>query len=194
MRPHRVRIGFDFDGVLCPTPFGRFAVRAPSPVADLPPGYERYYASEHGANPLRLAVEYARFGWRGSSREAIAVARELAASHEVHIVTGRSVAGEPVVRRWLRRHGLEDVFADVWMAPEGLRPPQHKLAVALMQGMEAHIDDDPRTAHHLARSGVPHVFLFDPSGAQAAEARLSALTVVRSLREVPLALSVDTPR
>jgi hypothetical protein len=189
MRPPRVRIGFDFDGVLCPTPFGRFAVRSPSPVADLPPDYEKRYEKPRQPNTLRLAVEYARFGWRGSSREAIGVAKELAAAHDVHIVTGRSVVGEPVVRRWLREHRLEDVFAGVWMAPEGLRPPQHKLAVALMQGIEAHIDDDPRTAHHLARNGVRQVFLFDRSGAYATDARLPALTIVRSLREVPPALS-----
>ena len=69
------------------------------------------------------------------------------------------------------------------MAPEGLRPAQHKLATARMLGIDAHIDDDPRTAYHLASNGVSRVFLLDHAGAHGDAPLPARLTLVRSLRE-----------
>ena len=74
----------------------------------------------------------------------------------------------------------------IHMAPPGLRPPQHKLAVAQMIGIDAHIDDDPRTAYHLAKYGVQHVYLLDHAGALATDEDPllpQGLVLVRSLRE-----------
>jgi len=178
-----MRIGFDFDGVLSVTPFGRLAVHAPTPVAPLPDRYETLYDAPVDANPLRLAIEYARFVWRPSARDAAPVLRELSASHEQYIVTGRSRAGERIVRAWLRRQKLEGCVADVRMAPPGLRPPQHKLAIAKMLGLDVHIDDDPRTAYHLAHNGVAHVYLLDHAGAHGDTPLPERLTLVRSLRD-----------
>jgi hypothetical protein len=178
-----MRIGFDFDGVLCLTPFGRLAVHAPSPVADLPEGYAALYDRPASSGLLRLAVEYARFGWRTNAPDAAAILRELASTYEIYIVTGRSRAGEPLLRRWLRRHKLDDRIAGIRMAPEGLRPAQHKLATSRMLGIDAHIDDDPRTAYHLAKNGVSRVFLLDHAGAHGDAPLPSGLTLVRSLRE-----------
>lgn len=176
-----MRISFDFDGVLCLTPFGRLAVHAPSPVPGLPEGYAALYEQPRSSNPLRLAVEYLRFGWRTNAPDAAAVLHEIANKHEVYIVTGRSWAGEELVRRWLRRHKLDDRIAGIRMAPPGLRPAQHKLATARILAIDAHIDDDPRTAYHLANSGTPAVYLLLHEGA-AVEAPPPALHVVRSLR------------
>ncbi|MDP9238478.1 MAG: hypothetical protein M3P30_13975 [Chloroflexota bacterium] len=178
-----MRIGFDFDGVLCLTPFGRLAVHAPAPVPDLPPDYEALYSAVRPSNPLRLGVEYLRFGWRRMAPDAAQVLRDLSDGNEIYIVTGRSVAGEPLIRRWLRRNGIDDKIAGVRMAPPGLRPAQHKLATARMLGIEAQIDDDPRTAYHLAEHGVPHVFLFDHAGAHGDAPLPPRLRLVRSLRE-----------
>jgi len=130
-----------------------------------------------------VAIEYARFAWRSSARDAAPVLRELSASHELYIVTGRSRVGERIVRGWLRRHKLESCFAGVRMAPRGLRPSQHKLATAKMLGLEAHIDDDPRTAYHLARNGVARVFLLDHANAHGDAPLPSGLELVRSLGE-----------
>jgi uncharacterized HAD superfamily protein len=178
-----MRIGLDFDGVLCLTPFGRLAVHAPKPVPPLPADYERLYAAPPPASPLRLAVEYARFAWRASAPNAGEVLRELSARHELYIVTGRSGAGLPLVRRWLRRRGIEGCVKDVRMAPRGLRPSQHKLATAKVLGIDVHIDDDPRTAYHLARNGVQRVYLLDHAGAHGDAPLPERLTLVRSLRE-----------
>ena len=178
-----MRIGFDFDGVLCLTPFGRLAVHAPSPVADLPEGYAALYDQAPSSNLVRLAVEYARFGWRTSAPDAAAILHELAVAHEIFIVTARSQAGEQLLRRWLRRHKLDDRIAGIRMAPPGLRPAQHKLATARLLGIDAHIDDDPRTAHHLANNGVPHVYLLDHAGAHGDAPLPAGLMLVRSLRE-----------
>jgi phosphoglycolate phosphatase-like HAD superfamily hydrolase len=178
-----MNISFDFDGVLSMTPFGRMAVHAPRPVADLPEAYERLYEGEHRTNRLRLAVEYARFGWRRMAPDAAPVLTELLdAGHQCWIVTGRSEQGIALLHRWLRRSGLQERVG-VRMAPPGLRPPQHKLAVAKMLGIDAHIDDDPRTAYHLARSGVPHVYLLDHAGAHGDAPLPEHLELVRSLRE-----------
>ncbi len=179
-----MRIGFDFDGVLSVTPFGRLAVHAPKPVAALAEGYERVYDAPVGSNPLRLAVEYLRFGWRSAAPEAAAVLHELSSQHELYIVTGRSRAGISIVQRWLRRHDVEACVMDIRMAPPGLRPPQHKLAVAKMLGIDAHIDDDPRTAYHLAENGVERVYLLDHAGAHGEAPLPARLTLVRSLREL----------
>ena len=178
-----MRISFDFDGVLCLTPFGRLAVHAPSPVAELPPDYERLYAAAPAANLLRLGVEYLRFGWRRMAPDAAQILLELSQKNEIYIVTGRSVAGEPLLRGWLRRHGLTERIAGIRMAPAGLRPPQHKLATARMLGIDAHIDDDPRTAYHLAKHGAEHVYLLDHAGAHGAAPLPAHLSLVRSLRE-----------
>jgi hypothetical protein len=177
-----MRIGFDFDGVLCPTPFGRLAVHAPSPVDPLPEGYERLYESPVRTNLVRLAMEYVRFSWRGSAPDAKAILERLAREHELHVVTGRSARGLPLMKRWLKARGWSECFAGIHMAPSRLRPPQHKLAVARMVGIETHIDDDPRTAYHLAAHGVP-VYLLDHAGAHGNEAPPERVTLVRSLRE-----------
>jgi hypothetical protein len=187
-----MRIGFDFDGVLCLTPFGRLAVHAPSPVPDLPEGYAALYEAAVSANPFRLALEYARFGWRTSAPEAASVLHELADAHELHIVTGRSRAGEPLLRRWLRGHRLDEKIAGIHMAPRGLRPPQHKLATARLFGIDAHIDDDPRTAYHLAKNAVERVYLLDHAGAHGDAALPPHLTLVRSLREFAEDLTSQT--
>ncbi|MEX2245241.1 MAG: hypothetical protein WEC75_01010 [Dehalococcoidia bacterium] len=186
-----MRIGLDLDGVICATPFGRLAVRAPAPVPDLPPGYEQLYAKTDPLAFLRWPSEYLRFGWRSPVEGAREVLGELSGAHELYVVTGRSRAGEAIIRRWLRRNRLDAYFAEVRMAPPGLRPAQHKLAVARMLGIDAHIDDDPRTAFHLARNGVHRVFLFAHEGGEGAlggEPLPAALTIVRSLRAFATAL------
>ncbi|HYM16276.1 MAG TPA: hypothetical protein VEZ14_12020 [Dehalococcoidia bacterium] len=177
-----MRIAFDFDGVLCLTPFGRFAVHAPGHVPDLPADYEALYTPRE-VHPLRLAVEYLRFAWRPAAPGAIDLVRELAARHELHIVTGRSATGEPLLRRWLRRHAIEGAFKSIRMAPEGLKSAQHKLAIARIVGIDAHIDDDPRTAYYLAAHGVPRVYLYDHAGAHGSATLPAHLTLVRSLNE-----------
>jgi FMN phosphatase YigB (HAD superfamily) len=177
-----MRIGFDFDGVLCVTPFGRLAVHKPGTVPELPDGWERLYEQPRTTNPLRLAVEYARFAWRTSAPDAVAVLRQLAPQHEVYIVTGRSWTGERIVRGWLRKHALADLVKDVRMAPPGLRPAQHKLATAKLLGIDAHIDDDPRTAYYLAAHGV-RTYLYDHAGAHGDAPLPAGLVLVRSLRE-----------
>jgi hypothetical protein len=176
-----MRIAIDFDGVLCHTPFGRLAVHAPGHVHELPEGYATLYEARRASNPLRLAVEYARFAWRRMDPRAARLLSELSTTHEVTIVTGRSIAGEPLIARWLRRTGL-DARVGLRMAPPGLRPAQHKLAVACMLGIDAHLDDDPRTAHYLAEHGVAHVYLLDHAGIEAhATAHPAHLHIVRSL-------------
>jgi hypothetical protein len=184
-----MRIGFDFDGVLCLTPFGRLAVHKPSPVPDLPDDYAALYEQPRDPDPLRLAVEYLRFGWRMSAPDAPAILREIAGAHEIFIVTGRSTVGEPLLRRWLRGHGLDACIAGIRMAPPGLRPAQHKLATARLLGLEAHIDDDPRTAYHLAKNGIERVYLLDHAGAHGDAEPPPHLTLVRSLREFADALA-----
>jgi hypothetical protein len=187
-----MRIGFDLDGVLCATPFGRLAVHKPSPVPDLPERYAALYEKQPASNPLRLAVEYLRFGWRANVPDASAILREIADAHEIFVVTGRSGAGAPLLRWWLRRHGLDERIVGIRMAPPGLRPAQHKLATARLLGIEAHIDDDPRTAYHLARNGVPRVYLLDHAGAHGDAELPPRLTLVRSLREFADALAATT--
>lgn len=186
-----MRIGFDFDGVLCQTPFGRLAVHAPRPVPPLPDGYERLYAQPRPPRPLRLALEYARFAWRTTAPDAVAVLTRIARSHDVYIVTGRSWVGEPLVRRWLRRHRLDTLVRDVRMAPPGLRPSQHKLAAARMLRLDVQIDDDPRTAYHLAREGVPAVYLYDHAGAHGDAAPPPRLVLVRTLPAFADAVCAD---
>jgi hypothetical protein len=49
-----MRIGLDFDGVICATPFGRLAVHAPGEVPRLPEGYERLYDVPVSSSPLGM--------------------------------------------------------------------------------------------------------------------------------------------
>lgn len=184
-----MKISFDFDGVLCLTPFGRLAVHRPSPVADLPDGYAALYDRPCQSHPLRLALEYLRFGWRTNAPDAAAILHELANQHEIYIVTARSCTGEPLLRRWLRSHHLDDRIAGIRMAPAGLRSAQHKLASTQALSIDAHIDDDPRTAFHLAQQGIEHVYLLDHANAHGNALLPQRLTLVRSLREFADALT-----
>jgi hypothetical protein len=177
-----MKIGFDFDGVLCPTPFGRLAVHAPTPVDDLPADYPSLYDQKVSSNPIRLLVEYMRFAWRSPADDGKQILELLAAQHELFLVTGRSRIGQPQMEKWLKARGWRDCFAGIWMAPGGLRPPQHKLAVAKMIGIGAHIDDDPRTAYHLAKHGVA-TYLLDHANAHGDSTPPDGLTLVRSLAD-----------
>ena len=92
-----MRIGFDFDGVLCLTPFGRLAVHAPSPV-------------RRSAGGLRDAVRPGALVESAASRDRVSALRlapsadaprprsctDSRGAHEIYIVTGRSRAGEPL--------------------------------------------------------------------------------------------------
>jgi len=187
-----MRIGFDCDGVLSYTPFGRLAVHAPTPVPELPSGYEELYRLPAPGGRIRAALEYLRFAWRPITADAATVVRALAARHELYVVTARTKAGESLLRRWLRRHGIEDCFAGFSLAPPGLRGPQHKLATARTLGIGAHIDDDPRTAYHLASNGVERVFLYDHAGAHGDAPPPAHLTLVRSLTEFADAVLATT--
>jgi hypothetical protein len=178
-----MRIGLDLDGVLCRTPFGRLAVHAPAPVPALPSEYERLYDAPARSNPLRSAIEYLRFGWRSVAADAPETLTLLSSAHELWIVTGRSGVGEGILRKWLHQHGLEAQPSGICMAPRGLRPAQHKLATARMLKLDAHIDDDPRTAYYLAENGVQHVYLLDHAGAHGEAPLPPHVTLVRSLRD-----------
>jgi phosphoglycolate phosphatase-like HAD superfamily hydrolase len=186
-----MRISFDLDGVLCVTPFGRLAVHAPDTlVTPLPDDFARFYESPPRNHVLRGMIEELRFGWRRPAHEAARTLHELrAAGHELLIVTGRSAQGEPLLRRWLRRHRLYDPIAEIRMAPVGLRPPQHKLAIAKMRAVDVHIDDDPRTVFYLARNGVPRIFLLDHAGALGGVALPSTTHAVRTLPEFATAIA-----
>lgn len=184
-----MRISIDFDGVLCHTPFGRLAVHAPGGVPELPADYAQLYEAAAPGGPLRLAVEYARFAWRRMDPRAEPLLRDLAKTHDVTIVTGRSTSGEVLVTRWLRRTGLDERVG-LRMAPPGLRPAQHKLATARILGIDAHLDDDPRTADYLAEYGVRHVYLLDHAGLESeAGAPPPNLQVVCSLDEFANAIA-----
>lgn len=178
-----MRIGFDLDGVLCATPFGRMAVHAPSPVPALPANHERLYEATTRTDPLRGAVEWLRFAWRPAAPGAADAVRDLAERHELFVVTGRSAAGQRVTSAWLRRRRLSDCLAGISMAPPGLRPAQHKLAAARRLSLDAHVDDDPRTAFHLALNGVARVFLLDHAGARGDTPPPPNLTLVTSLHD-----------
>jgi phosphoglycolate phosphatase-like HAD superfamily hydrolase len=176
-----MRIGFDFDGVLCPTPFGRFAVHEPQPVPPLPDNFEALYAARDEPHFLRAALEFMRFAWRMSAPSATDVLRQLADAHDLFIVTARSDDGIGILRRWLRRHKIDGYFKEICMSPPGVTSPQHKLAGAHLLSLDAHIDDDPRTAFHLARETSMSVYLLDHANARGDEPLPPNLTVVTSL-------------
>lgn len=189
-----MRIGFDFDGVLCLTPFGRFAVHPPERADDVPPladGFERLYEGRGDPNMLRLALEYVRFAWRSAAPGAPEVLRRLAVEHDLYIVTGRSDNGRKLLDRWAERHRVAACFKGIWMAPPGLSSPQHKLAVAGMLGIDIHIDDDPRTAWYLASGGVPRVFLLDHANARGDAAPPPGVTVISTLDAFASALETS---
>jgi hypothetical protein len=59
-----------------------------------------------------------------------------------------------------------------------------------MLSLDAHIDDDPRTAYHLANNGVPAVYLLHHAAAAHGDAPLpDHLVLVRSLADFAQHLS-----
>ena len=80
------------------------------------------------------------------------------------------------------------------MAPVGLRPPQHKLAVAKMLAVDMHIDDDPRTAFYMARNGLRYVFLLDHAGALGGAELPANVHIIPALSNLPGQIRAVTER
>jgi uncharacterized HAD superfamily protein len=160
-----VRISLDVDGVIAKSPARFLAVREHRGDLDAPPPVKSECSGSTSVAPPRLreTIEFLRFFWRTPVPNVRATLQTLARDHQLYFVTGRSVRGERVLKRWLRNNGLLDYATAVVMSPSGLHTWEHKLLTCREHNLDIHVDDDPFTALYLARNGVPRVFLIDPS-------------------------------
>jgi hypothetical protein len=86
------------------------------------------------------------------------------------------------------RHRLDDALqASAWRRPVSV--PRSTNRNGALLGIAAHIDDDPRTAYHLANNGVERVYLLDHAGAHGDAPPPPHLTLVRSLQEFAEAIA-----
>jgi uncharacterized HAD superfamily protein len=151
-------ITVDLDGVLCEPPLGfnltaHGAVLGPETV--LSPGRLKRWAWR--TEPLRY------FG-RRLMPGADAFLRELAPHFRLYLVTAR---GRPAARRtraWLERNGLWR-YLDGLVFREGPEMPPYQFKAGAIAALQPwwHIDDDGRTAMHVAqRSGRPVLLIAWP--------------------------------
>ena len=143
----------DLDGVICAPPFGRnlgigrrlLDPAAPPPPARTPPRW------------LSAPLDGLRFGARRPLPGVAAALARLRASRRVVVLTGRRSSP----RRWLRRHGLENLVDGVIVNATPLRSAHYKLEAVAALGAGAHLDDDAPTAQLLAERSAARPFLRD---------------------------------
>lgn len=106
---------------------------------------------------LNAPLDHVRFDLRKplpSARHGLA---RLSRIRRLVVVTGRRTSPH----HWLHRHGVADLFDEVYINDGPLRSPHYKLEVLRDIGAQEHVDDDARTAQLLAQSGFGPVYLRD---------------------------------
>lgn len=89
--------------------------------------------------------------------EGFAVARRLAAEHELVYVSGRPERTRPETEAWLGRHDAPP--ARVLLRPDGDRRPARVMKIAVLQGLAAErpvavvVDDDPAVCRAAREAG-----------------------------------------
>jgi len=158
-------MAFDLDGVIVapPLPYNLAISRR----LDLPPLPSEVRESALLADRRRtrrllsLGMEMLRaYGRRPmpDARQGLLAIRE----YRVPIaVTGRHWVGRGMIARWLRCHGLDDLFAVIYPNSTDQPSPLYKLWRLRQRGISEHVDDDGATAYYLARNGVAVVYLRD---------------------------------
>lgn len=154
-------ITVDMDGVLCEPPLGR-NITAHGPIAPpevLPPPSRM--------KRLLWYTEPVRYIGRRCMPGAERFLRELAADYRLILVTARGRAAAPWTRRWLRRSGLWPYLDGLAFRIDPQQPPYAYKAATVAQLRPAwHIEDDGRTAMHVAhKAGCPVVLLAWPQNA-----------------------------
>jgi len=129
-------------------------------VPELPVGFEQRYEHGHSSpSGPRYIIEWLRFAWRRPAPDAADVLAGLSTRRRIVITSGRSRAGEQVLRDWLTQHQLDTFVDDVYLSPGGLTTRQHKLAVLQMHNIREHVDDDPTAVSYLAGHGISNLYL-----------------------------------
>ena len=137
-----VKIGIDFDGVLAYNPFR--IIRAPITYVK-----RRFF----GIRKLRFYVPntpFERFECPLLHESSVLPARgirllpELAARPDVklYLVTARFGYLQPSLYRWLDRHGVRDLFADILINRRDEQPHEHKLQTINRLGLNYYIEDN----------------------------------------------------
>lgn len=91
--------------------------------------------------------------------EGVAVARELAAGHDIVWLTGRPERLRRVTTQWLRRHGLP--VEPLHMRRNGDFRPARQTKLAVVRALAAEgtvavvVDDDPAVITALESAGIP---------------------------------------
>lgn len=108
-------------------------------------------------------IESEEFFDLAPTKEAIGVLQDLAAYHELHVVTGRPDFVEASTLAWLQRH-LPDifktaVFTNYFTLSDGIAKPRSKAEVCQEIGADYLIDDHLHHAEMVASEGI-NVLLF----------------------------------
>jgi len=161
----RPTLALDLDGVVVRPPLGwNVAISRrldtpplPEPVPTL--GLERHWRQRYWL--ARSALEFARYAGRRPLPGVPAALARLATVRRLVVVSGRRWVVRPLVRRWLTRHGLADLVADVYLNDVALPSAQFKLWTLRRLGIGEHVDDDGATAYYLASHSPVVVYLCD---------------------------------
>jgi phosphoglycolate phosphatase-like HAD superfamily hydrolase len=132
----RTLVVFDIDGVLADVGHRLHHLDGPRQ------NWSAFFAAAAGDPPLATGV---------------ALARELAAAHDLGYLTGRPEGLRAVTRGWLRRHDLPP--GPLWMRPPGDYRPARVMKLDLLRrhgaehSIEAVVDDDAEVVRALEAAG-----------------------------------------
>jgi uncharacterized HAD superfamily protein len=156
--PNLPLITVDLDGVLCEPPLGfNLTARGPVMAADVTRPLGRFKRWMWRTEPLRY---YGRRRMAGAD----AFLRDLSPHFRLYLVTARGRAAALHTRAWLERNGLWR-YLDGLVFRAGPEMPPHAFKAETIAAFQPawHVDDDGRTAMHVAdRSGRPVLLIAWP--------------------------------
>lgn len=148
----RLRVGFDFDGVIAYNPFR--ILRAPTKIFKKVVGKEHslhfYYPKTTLEQWLWILVHETSF----FPSPGLSQLKDLLASGAIegYIITSRYACLEPSFYRWLKKHGLDRSFHGYHVNVSNDQPHIHKEKVLTRLKLDYFIDDNFDIVQHLSQS------------------------------------------
>lgn len=148
----RLRVGFDFDGVIAYNPFR--ILRAPTNILKKVIGHEKklhfYYPKSTVEQWFWILVHETSF----FPSPGLVQLKEMLSRGDIegYIITSRYACLEPSFYRWLKKHGLDRAFQGYHLNVSNNQPHIHKERVLADLKLDYFIDDNFDIVRHLDQS------------------------------------------
>ena len=157
-------IGVDMDGVLCRPPLGLNVAINKGPFCRSVRNPHAFYQANrfHPVTKLFFSIILrCKYIGRIHMADAKSGLEHIGEHRSLILVTSRTVFGHGLIRSWLVKYGLLDIFDRIYSNNTGLPSPDFKCYMAKKLGFDEFIDDDGQVADALSKQGLGKVYLRD---------------------------------